>query len=204
MLPACVGRDALNALHSATYDLDRKNGTVYQDRFKSSLGRIQRANLVIGGAMTDVKGDRGRSPSQQADPDLFVRVRRRSSEGVYISGEGVPDRLFEFSLADRDADHAAGGHRQGLRHRQCPPGRRQGITYIYGRQSCDTRSTEGEIDAGNARFAGQQAMIIFEDVFIPSEHVLMDGRWSLHPLWASALPATTVAATCTKHASAMF
>ena len=36
--------------------------------------------------MTDVKGDRSKSPSQQADPDLFVRVTRRTPQGVYISG----------------------------------------------------------------------------------------------------------------------
>ena len=82
----CVGMDALNALHSVTFDLDQKNGTGYHDRFKDFLARIQRANLVIGGAMTDVKGDRGKSPSQQADPDLFVRVTRRTPQGVYITG----------------------------------------------------------------------------------------------------------------------
>ena len=52
-----------------------------------------------------------------------------------------------------------------------------GITYIYGRQSCDTRSMdEGDIDAGNARFSGQEAMIVFDDVFIPWERVFMDGE----------------------------
>src|SRR5438105_178234 len=82
----CVGMDALNALHSVTFDLDRENGTGYHDRFRDFLARIQRSNLMIGGAMTDVKGDRSKSPSQQADPDLFVRVTRRTSQGVYISG----------------------------------------------------------------------------------------------------------------------
>jgi 4-hydroxybutyryl-CoA dehydratase/vinylacetyl-CoA-Delta-isomerase len=52
-----------------------------------------------------------------------------------------------------------------------------GITYIYGRQSCDSRSMdEGSIDAGNARFSGQEAMIVFDDVFIPWERVFMDGE----------------------------
>ena len=41
----CVGMDALNALHSVTFDLDRKNGTDYHDRFRDFLARIQRANL---------------------------------------------------------------------------------------------------------------------------------------------------------------
>ena len=54
----------------------------------------------------------------------------------------------------------------------------EGITYIYGRQSCDTRSAEeGDIDAGNAQFSGQEAMIVFEEVFIPKELVFLDGEF---------------------------
>jgi 4-hydroxybutyryl-CoA dehydratase/vinylacetyl-CoA-Delta-isomerase len=53
----------------------------------------------------------------------------------------------------------------------------EGITYIYGRQSCDTRSMDGDLDAGNAKFAGQEAMIVFEDVFIPNELIFMDGEY---------------------------
>jgi 4-hydroxybutyryl-CoA dehydratase/vinylacetyl-CoA-Delta-isomerase len=34
----------------------------------------------------------------------------------------------------------------------------------------------GEIDAGNAGFAGQEAMIVFDDVFIPWERVFMNGE----------------------------
>ena len=53
-----------------------------------------------------------------------------------------------------------------------------GITYIYGRQSCDTRSMEGgNIDAGNAMYSGQEAMIIFKDVFIPNHLIFMDGEY---------------------------
>lgn len=39
---------------------------------------MQDDNLVIGGAMTDVKGDRSLSPSQQEDPDLFVHVSKET------------------------------------------------------------------------------------------------------------------------------
>jgi 4-hydroxybutyryl-CoA dehydratase/vinylacetyl-CoA-Delta-isomerase len=53
----------------------------------------------------------------------------------------------------------------------------KGITYIYGRQSCDTRSMEeGELDSGNSKFSGQEALIIFDDVFIPNELIFMDGE----------------------------
>jgi 4-hydroxybutyryl-CoA dehydratase/vinylacetyl-CoA-Delta-isomerase len=53
-----------------------------------------------------------------------------------------------------------------------------GITYIYGRQSCDSRALEGgEIDQGNAQFGGQEALIVFDDVFVPRSHIFMDGEF---------------------------
>ena len=53
----------------------------------------------------------------------------------------------------------------------------KGITYIYGRQSCDTRSMEeGDLDSGNSQFSGQEALIIFDNVFIPNELIFMEGE----------------------------
>ncbi|HVX78001.1 MAG TPA: 4-hydroxyphenylacetate 3-hydroxylase N-terminal domain-containing protein [Bradyrhizobium sp.] len=174
----CVGMDALNALHSVTFDLDRRHGTAYHARFKNFLAGIQRQNLVIGGAMTDVKGDRGKAPSEQADPDLFVHVARRTEEGVYITGAKAHQTgclnshwlivMPTMRLGPADKDYAIAG---------AVPVDAEGITYIYGRQSCDTRSAEdGDIDAGNAQFSGQEAMIVFENVFIPFERIFMDGE----------------------------
>jgi len=40
----------------------------------------------------------------------------------------------------------------------------------------DTRVVDGgELDAGNARFAGQESLIVFDNVFVPYQHVFMDG-----------------------------
>ncbi|MGH9876521.1 MAG: 4-hydroxyphenylacetate 3-hydroxylase C-terminal domain-containing protein, partial [Nitrososphaerales archaeon] len=53
-----------------------------------------------------------------------------------------------------------------------------GLTYIYGRQSCDTRSMEGgdNIDAGNALYSGQEAMVVIDNVFVPWKYVFMYGE----------------------------
>ncbi len=60
-----------------------------------------------------------------------------------------------------------------LRFRRMP----RGSFYIYGRQSCDTRKLEGgDIDVGNRQFGGHEALMIFEDVFIPWENVFMCGE----------------------------
>jgi 4-hydroxybutyryl-CoA dehydratase/vinylacetyl-CoA-Delta-isomerase len=36
---------------------------------------------------------------------------------------------------------------------------------------------DGDVDAGNARFGGQEAMVVFRDVFIPNEYIFMDGEY---------------------------
>jgi 4-hydroxybutyryl-CoA dehydratase/vinylacetyl-CoA-Delta-isomerase len=90
--------DALNALYSVTFEIDEKYGTPYHARLKQFIGEMQRRNTVIGGAMTDVKGDRSKPPSQQADPDLFLHVTRRTAEGVYIRGAKAHQTGHQFTL----------------------------------------------------------------------------------------------------------
>jgi 4-hydroxybutyryl-CoA dehydratase/vinylacetyl-CoA-Delta-isomerase len=57
------------------------------------------------------------------------------------------------------------------------PANADGIYYIYGRQSCDTRKLEGgDIDVGNKEFGGHEALIVFDNVFVPSKNIFMDGE----------------------------
>ena len=174
----CVGMDALNALHSTTYEIDQRHGTPYHQRLLAFLTQAQRDNVVIGGAMTDVKGDRSLAPHQQADPDLYVHVSRRTAEGVTIRGAKAHQTgcinshwlivMPTMRLSAADHDYAIVG---------AIPVSASGITYVYGRQSCDTRSMEpGTLDAGNANYGGQEALVIFDDVFIPNELIFMDGE----------------------------
>src|ERR671912_1345111 len=37
----CVGMDALNSLYSTTYEIDKKFGTPYHDRFKTFVNKMQ-------------------------------------------------------------------------------------------------------------------------------------------------------------------
>jgi len=170
--------DAINSLYSTTFEIDGKHHTKYHERLVDFIKKIQTDNLVIGGAMTDVKGDRSLSPSQQADPDLFVHVIKRDEKGVYISGAKAHQTgcinshwimvMPTMRLRQEDKEYAIVG---------AVPADAKGITYIYGRQSCDTRSMEaGDLDSGNAKFSGQEAMIIFDNVFIPNELIFMDGE----------------------------
>ena len=174
----CVGMDAFNALHSVTFEIDEQHGTGYHARFREFVTDMQRNGYVIGGAMTDVKGDRSKAPHQQSDPDLYVHVTKRTDDGVYVSGAKAHQTgcvnshyiviMPTIRLGEDDREFAVVG---------AFPADAEGITYIYGRQSCDTRAMEGSLDSGNEQFAGQEAMIVLDNVFIPNELIFMDGEF---------------------------
>ena len=64
----CVGGNALNAMWATTFDLDAAKGTDYHARLKAWLKNAQERDIACCGALTDPKGDRSKTPSQQADP----------------------------------------------------------------------------------------------------------------------------------------
>ena len=82
----CVGMDGFNALYSVTYECDQAHGTDYHERLKDYLDWVQDENVVVDGAMTDVKGDRSLRPGEQADPDMFVHVVDRTPDGIVVRG----------------------------------------------------------------------------------------------------------------------
>ena len=174
----CVGMDAFNALFAVTFDLDAAHGTSYHKRLRSFLAMCQELNLVVGGAMTDPKGDRSKGPSAQDDPDLFTHVVERRADGVVIRGAKAHQTgcvnshwivvMPTMRLRAEDRDYAIVA---------AIPVTDPGLSFIYGRQSCDTRALEGgEIDQGNAKYSGQEALIVIDDVFVPWERVFMDGE----------------------------
>lgn len=171
----CVGMDAINTLSSVTYEMDQKLGTEYYKRFIEFLKHIQKNDLFCCGAMTDPKGDRSLAPSQQADPDLYLRIIKKNDDGIVVRGAKVhitgavnsheiivmPTR----AMTKQDKSYAVSF---------AVPSDTKGITYVYGRQSCDTRKLEeGKMDLGNVKYGGQEALVVFDDVFVPWERVFM-------------------------------
>lgn len=171
----CVGMDTLNALSIVTYNTDQKYGTQYYPRFLKYLAYVQENDLVVDGAMTDPKGHRGLPPHQQPDPDVFLRVVAERQDGIVVRGAKAHQTgavnsheiiaMPTLSMRKEDADYAV-----------CfaLPSDAEGITYIMGRQSCDTRKLEGgTLDQGNIRFGGHEALVVFDDVFVPWDRVFM-------------------------------
>lgn len=176
----CVGLDAMNATYAISYEIDEAKGTDYHQRFRRYLIDIQDKDLMVAGAMTDPKGNRTKSPSQQDDPDQFVRVVERREDGVVIRGAKLHNTgginsheilvLPGTALKPEEGDYAIA----------CAmPVDAEGVTMIFGRQSNDDRKTQGSaIDVGNPRFGvvGGEVMLVFDDVFVPNERVFLDGE----------------------------
>jgi len=171
----CVGMDAINALSMTTFDIDAKYGTEYNKRFLKYLEYVQEKDLTCDGAMTDPKGDRSLPPHQQADPDLFMHVIEERNDGIVVRGAKAHQTgavnsheiiiMPTISMREEDKDYAISF---------ALPSDAEGITYIIGRQSCDTRKSEGgNMDQGNLFFGGHEALVIFDDVFVPWERVFM-------------------------------
>jgi 4-hydroxybutyryl-CoA dehydratase/vinylacetyl-CoA-Delta-isomerase len=174
----CVGMDAINSLYSVTHDIDAVQGTGYHRRLVEFITHVQRRNQVVGGAMTDPKGDRSAGPSGQADPDLYLRIVDRGDRGVVLRGAKAHQTgcinshwiivMPTIRLQPEDADWAVVA---------AIPVDDPGLSFVCGRQSCDTRNLEGgTIDPGNACFGGQEALIIVDDVFVPWDRVFMCGE----------------------------
>ncbi len=174
----CVGMDAANAVFSTTFDCDQRHGTEYHQRFRRYWAQVQAEDLVVDGAMTDPKGDRSKRPSEQADPDLYLRVVARRSDGVVVRGAKLHQTgllnsheilvMPTLALRPGEEDWAV-----------CfaVPTDTPGLRYIHGRQASDTRKVEpGAADVGNLCFGGQEVMVVFEDVFVPYERVFLNGE----------------------------
>ena len=174
----CVGMDAFNAIFSTTYETDKKYGTNYHENFKRFMIYCQDNDLTVDGAMTDPKGDRSKAPHQQADPDLFLHVVERRTDGIVVRGAKAHQTgalnsheiiiMPTQSMKPEDRDYAVSF---------AVPMDTPGITMIIGRQSCDTRKLEGsEMDVGNAEFGGVEALTIFDDVFVPNDRIFLNGE----------------------------
>ena len=178
----CVGLDAANAVFSVTYECDQEHGTNYHNRFREYWARIQIKDLVVDGAMTDPKGDRGKRPKDQSDPDLFLRVVERKRNGVVVRGAKLHQTgmINSHEMIVMPTTNLVRGEEEWA---VCfaVPTNTPGIKYIYGRQASDTRKLEGtgRLDVGNPAFGGQEVMTVFEDVFVPEERLFLNGEVGL-------------------------
>lgn len=167
--------DALNAIHQASWRMDQESNSEYYPRFMEYLHQVQDADLTLGVAMTDAKGDRTKRPHAQSNPDVYVHISERRADGIVIKGTkaivtGGP-YMHELlvmpcrTMTEADSDFAV----------CCAvPIDAKGLTIIArpaGRPGDDAAKFSG-------KYAQSTAVCQFDNVFVPWERVFMAGEWN--------------------------
>jgi len=170
----CAGFNALNAMWAATYDIDHEFGTQYHSRIKTWLQDAQERDITLSGALTDAKGDRSKTPSQQVDPDMSLHVVEEKKDGIVVRGAKVmicgvaaANELFIMpgtGYKEEDKDYAISF---------VIPRDSKNLTIVETRRPSDTREQEVGFDAPVDIGGITQSYLLFEDVFVPIERVFM-------------------------------
>ena len=174
----CVGMDAFNALYSTTFETDQQYKTNYFENFKKFAIATEKNDWTVDGAMTDPKGDRSLAPHAQPDADMYLHVVERRPDGIVVRGAkahqtGIINShevivMPTIAMGPDDKDYAVSF---------AVPTDAEGIFMIIGRQSCDTRKLEGsEMDVGNSEFGGVEALVVFDNVFVPNDRIFLNGE----------------------------
>jgi len=171
----CMGIDAMNTLSVITYNCDQAYGTEYHQRFLAFLKDFQERDLVGCCAQTDVKGHRLRRPSEQTDPDLYLRVVEKRSDGIVVRGAKahnsyapladeiivMPTRFLRQNESDWAVAFAVPSDHPGVKLVCRGASYRDRLPDFAG--LC---SGKGEIES----------LTIFDDVFVPWDRVFLCGE----------------------------
>ena len=175
----CVGFNAINAMWATTYDIDHDLGTEYHKILQTWLKDAQKKDITLTGALTDAKGDRSKSPSQQCDPDLSLHVVEKRKDGIIVRGAKV--MICGVAAANEILVMPGTGYKEEDKDYAISfvvPRDIGNLTIIETRRPSDTREQEEGFDAPVDIGGITQAYLLFEDVFIPKERVFMCGEYA--------------------------
>ena len=172
----CTGLDCLSTLSIVTYDIDQKYGTKYNANFIEFLKNMQKNDLAANAGVTDVKGDRSLSPSEQVDKDMFLHVVEKTDKGIVVRGAKAHQTgslsaheiivLPTRAMGKADKDYSVAF---------AIPSDTKGLIHVVGRSTLDKRELEG-CDIGNVYYSKYCPTLIFDNVFVPWERVFMCGE----------------------------
>lgn len=170
----CMGIDATNALSVVTYDTDQKYGTEYHKRFLKFLEYFQKEDIVANCAQTDAKGDRSKRPHQQVDPDLYLRIVERKSDGIVVRGAKAHNTIAPYaqeiialptrSLTPKESDWAVAF---------AIPSDWEGVHQIIRLVNMRPRK---HLKAPIATFGDAESLTVFDNVFVPWDRVFLCGE----------------------------
>jgi 4-hydroxybutyryl-CoA dehydratase / vinylacetyl-CoA-Delta-isomerase len=155
-------------------------------RIKAYVEDARRRDIRITECITDAKGDRSLAPAKQSDPDAYVRVVGRRPDGVVIRG------------AKLHITAAAFGHDLlVMPTKSMKPGEEDyaiACAVPVGSPGVHVTNTTYHPRAGDprdypvsSRASVPDSVVIFDDVFVPTERVFLDGQYAYAAVFAHSL-----------------
>jgi len=173
-----VAKDGLNAITVVSQRIDRKYGTNYAERVDAYRKHLQKNDLAFAMGMTDVKGDRSLRPSQQQPhQDYYVRIVEERSDGIVVRGAKAHISQAPLcneilvtpcrAMREDDKDYAVAF---------AVPVNAKGLTLICSEPEVSEPGSFFDHPISASVYIND-AMIVFDDVFIPNERVFLKGEW---------------------------
>jgi len=175
-IPGCEVTSIINAIWVATYDVDKIYNTNYHDRLTNYLKYVQENGIMLTGAITDVRGDRSKRPSEQADPDMYLHVVERRKDGIVVrgakasnTGGPVANEIFAMptrTMREDEKDFCVAF---------AIPVDTEGVIFLA--RTWGAPEAKGEIDQPlSRRFGLCEATTFFDNVFVPWDRVFLCGE----------------------------
>jgi 4-hydroxybutyryl-CoA dehydratase / vinylacetyl-CoA-Delta-isomerase len=171
-----IGTDAMFATMIVAGRLDREAGTRYAGRVRALYEECRDGDLAMAVAQTDAKGDRGRRPSEQPEPDAYVRRVRETRDGLVVRGVKAHTTNAVFAneilvvptraMGEADADYAVAF---------AVPANTPGVTMIASARGFG--ATDAFDNPLSSRYSLTESLTVFEDVLVPWERVFLNGEW---------------------------
>jgi 4-hydroxybutyryl-CoA dehydratase/vinylacetyl-CoA-Delta-isomerase len=167
-----IGTDALLALRRV---LGRYRDAKGLERLEAFYRHCRDGDVALAVAQTDAKGDRSKRPSEQTDPDVYVRVVEKRSDGIIVRGAKVhtsctpyvdevivlPSRSMGAGEEDWSMAFAIPTATKGLRL--------YASDFLHGTEDTFTRPI-------STKHKMIETLTVFDDVFVPWERVFFEGR----------------------------
>ncbi|MFN0030255.1 MAG: 4-hydroxyphenylacetate 3-hydroxylase N-terminal domain-containing protein [Acidimicrobiales bacterium] len=140
--------------------------------FDDARDRDVRAVLTI----TDAKGDRSKSPKEQDDPDLYLRIVDRQRDGVVLSGAKmhISSAVVAHELLVMPTKRMKSGE-EDYAIAAAVPMNAPGITIVNA-----TFTPRPDFDERffpySSKVVMTEGMVVFDNVFVPTERVFLAGE----------------------------
>lgn len=155
-------------------------------RIRDYVNRAQSADIRIVECITDAKGNRSLPPAQQDDPDSYTHVIDRNEKGVVIRGAKLhitgASLAHELMVIPTKAMHRG---EESYAIACVVPVNAPGVKIIN--TSYAPRHDDPRTFPFSSRIHMPEGFVIFDDVFVPNERVMLDGQTEHATVFAHSL-----------------